>query len=232
MITNGHMTESKTGVASLEDVDLTIFMAFCEFLYGGRYSTPPREELKEDEKPSPPDRSSENKSPAIVKRYRRENPSMTFLKQKYAESASALGFRGQTVDDYHFTNLWESFIFIGDDSLWRRPVGYGLLLHAKVYVFSTKYLIEELSRYCLGILHRELRCYSLAPENLHVIGDLLDYAYANTGRVEPNGESLLRDLVIRYTACKLPLLAQNSKFWEILESDSEMMADLLKEILK
>lgn len=268
MMTNGHMVESKIGVAALDDVDMTVFMAFYEFLYGGKYSTPTREEFEEDKKSSPPNGSSEDKSTPIVKqdrqensmvtkltqtyaesasklgldgetvtdrftnlyirrglredknssapdgssevkftpivkRFRWENPKLTKLRQIYADSASELGLHGETVDDYHFTNLWESFRTV------TVPSGYGFLFHVKLYVFSTKYLIEGLSHQCLGYLQCELRDYKLSAENLHVIVDLLDYTYANTGRVEPNGKSLLRELVIRYAACKLRILAAN-----------------------
>lgn len=63
------MAESKTGVATLEDVDMTVFIAFCGFLYRGRYIAPPREELKEDKKYSALYGSSENKSTRILKRF-------------------------------------------------------------------------------------------------------------------------------------------------------------------
>lgn len=62
--------------------------------------------------------------------------------------------------------------------------------------------------------------------------DLLDYTYANTGRTEPTGKSRLRDLVIHYVACKLPILAEIEEFWTILDSDSEMAVDLVSEMLK
>lgn len=229
MMTNGCMKESTTGVAALEDVDMKIFIAFCEFLYADRYSTPTREEFGEDKKPPSPDGSSKAKSTPTNKGYCEENRK---LRNIYADSAGKLGHRGKTVDDYLFRKMWEGFERRPVDYSWEFPSGVGLSFHAQLYVFATKYLIEGLSRRCLGCLHEELRCYKLSEENLHVILDLLVYTYANTGRIEPDGKSLLREMVAHYVACKLPVLAQNDDFWEILELDAEIGADLLREILK
>lgn len=50
MMSNG-MRESLTGVAVLEDVDVSTFAGFCEFVYSGSYKTPERKELPAPKEP-------------------------------------------------------------------------------------------------------------------------------------------------------------------------------------
>ncbi|KKA23889.1 hypothetical protein T310_2073 [Rasamsonia emersonii CBS 393.64] len=40
MMNNGHMRESRTGTAVLDDIEVDVFVAFCEFAYKGSYTTP------------------------------------------------------------------------------------------------------------------------------------------------------------------------------------------------
>ncbi|KAF3399368.1 hypothetical protein DPV78_006210 [Talaromyces pinophilus] len=217
MITNETMKETQTRVVTIEDVEEDIFLyGFCGYVYSGTYATPTSRECKELQK---------------YAKSRSSNSKLEKLKQIYATSAENNGFHGEKIDDYHFASLWESFRQREFD-LCGPLFPRGLLFHAKLYTFSTKYLIEGLSRQCLNVICSQLRCHNLSAETSHTTLNLLDYTYAKTGRVEPTGKSQLRDLVIHYVACKLPILAEIEEFWTIIDSDSETAVDLVGEMLK
>ncbi|EED21818.1 conserved hypothetical protein [Talaromyces stipitatus ATCC 10500] len=149
LISNGHMKESNTGNAALEDVEVETFMGFCEYAYTGAYVTPDRTLSQDDE--------------------------------------------GR---------------HLGHEPASSSPDPNGLF-HAKLYVFATKYLIEPLRKQCLIFIHRDLCSFSLKRESTPVILDLLDFTYAHSGRGEPGGKSLLRDLVIHYAAREARTLADD-----------------------
>lgn len=221
------MKESQTRIATLDDVDVETFVAFSEFAYTNDYKTPAR---KNDTRAAP--RSKVVKSTKIAKRNRHMNFRLQKFKQKWNGKYFASATGQKDFDDYLFESLWDSF-----ESRTYPMVGTSIptsnfLLHAKLYVFSTKYLAEPVRQQCLANLHKDLRFYVLSAKNAHLILDLLDYVYSNTGRNEPTGTSSLRDLVIHYVASKMPILSKQEDFFDILDSHAEMGSDLVMEMMK
>ncbi|KGQ00662.1 hypothetical protein PAAG_12672 [Paracoccidioides lutzii Pb01] len=134
---------------------------------------------------------------------------------------------------YPYEQLWKSFrarSFSGAEaSVSSHPC---ILFHAKLYVFATTYLIEPLRIQCLESLHRDLCGFSLNRETTPLILDLLDFTHAHTGRYEPGGTSLLRNLVIHYVACKVRRLLDDDRLQMLLDADGEMGSDLVWRLAK
>lgn len=226
LVSNGYMKESKAGVAILGDVDVETFAAFSEFAYTNDYKTPAR---KYDEEKPP--RSIVRKPNRISKRTRSFRPKL----QKSKDCNKAFfpsGTSQKDFDAFHFESIGDSFQSrkFGSKAAKSNP-NLNLLLHAKLYIFSTKYLIEPLRQKCLATLHEDLLHLECAKAS-HLIFDLLEYVYSNTGRSEPTGESLLRDLVIHFVAYKLPELSKHENFSVIMESNAKIGLDLAMEMLK
>jgi hypothetical protein len=87
----------------------------------------------------------------------------------------------------------------------------GLLAHAKLYMFTTRYLIDPLREQCWKSLHRDLRNFSLNGQNMAHILDLLEYTYEPTGKQDPDGSYSLRMLVIDYISCEARILVENTR---------------------
>lgn len=98
-----------------------------------------------------------------------------------------------------------------------------VLFHAKIYRFSTRFLIPTLAQLSLNKLHRALMSFPLdiadAQDNAPVILELLHFTFNNTERNDPafsvdssspynaQRENQLRKLVVHYAACKIRELA-------------------------
>lgn len=98
-----------------------------------------------------------------------------------------------------------------------------VLFHAKIYRFSTRFLIPTLAQLSLNKLHRALVSFPLdsgdAQDNAPVILELLHFTFNNTKRHDPvfafaspspykaQRENQLRKLVVHYAACKIRELA-------------------------
>lgn len=51
LINNGHMKESQTGIAVLDDIEVETFVGFCEYAYTGAYETPDLKSVSPPESP-------------------------------------------------------------------------------------------------------------------------------------------------------------------------------------
>lgn len=224
--------DSLSAILRLRDVDVDTFIAFCEYIYSGTYTVPNPGELEEDEKTTPPATNPGAKSTRIVKRYRGEDSKLSRLRQIYAKSASESGLNGEKLDDYFFTNLWEAFTHRHYQYDGIPVVHYEFTSHVKLHRFCSRFMIGDLHLKCMASLHLELCSYSLSTENSQVIVDLLEYVYVHTPLLTPDFKSELRDLVIHYVACKLPILGENDAFWTILKSNVQVATDLVMEFLK
>jgi hypothetical protein len=227
LVSNGSMKESQTGIATLDDVDLETFIGFCEFAYTDTYQTPTRKNDAEST------RTGVAKPNRISKRPRVHNEKLKKLRLECNQSYHGYRLSSKDFVDYHFASVWDSFesrTYSGGVA--KSTLSPYLMFHAKLCVFSTKYVIEPLREKCLEKLHADLQDHNLTSETSYLILDLLEYVYANTGRTEPTGNSSLRDLIIHYVACKLNILSNHGDFFTILESNAQIGLDLVMEMLK
>ncbi|CRG82903.1 hypothetical protein PISL3812_00250 [Talaromyces islandicus] len=262
LMNNGHMRESQAGVAILDDVEVEIFIGFCEYAYTGLYETPdfspaqPAEPSSsqnsiDDNVPEPEPAEAEPEPVA-------EEPTNhefwdgwdgwgSLTRRKKLREASKKGIPDRIVIPesepephpsavpnivYPYDSLWERFRSLKFRSEPASPSSDpDVLFHAKLYVFATKYLIEDLRQQCLASMHRDLTNFSPNRENRSRILDLLDFTYTHTGRAEAGGESPLRDLVIHYVACEARTLADDEKLTEILDSNAEVGSDLVLKLV-
>ncbi|KUL82269.1 hypothetical protein ZTR_10761 [Talaromyces verruculosus] len=222
LINNGSTKESQTKTATLEDVEASTFISFCEFVYTGQYATPTRKETGMTKQDLNAERQQLRKQPEEVL-----DECSGFAPIRKKKQPKRSNFFGNSDDDWQspkekrddndfFTKFWENFLSQKFDSgLARLSSQPDIIFHAKSYIFATKYLIEPLRQQSLATLHHDL-----------LILDLLDFVYTNTGRSEPSGKSLIRDLVIHYVSCKMRILSDSEDFFAILDSDAEMGSDL------
>lgn len=133
---------------------------------------------------------------------------------------------------YPYDGLWEQFTHLQFDgneaSFSPNP---DLVFHGKLYVFADRYLVTSLRTQCLKSLHRDLCGFNLSSQSLSHVLDLLEYAYMASGRDSPDGGYSLRELIVHYTACKAPTLAQIPRFQGILDRYSEMGSDLVMKLV-
>jgi hypothetical protein len=251
------MKESSTGNATLEDVEVETFIGFCEYAYTGAYVTPDCTLSQEDEGLGPSVDEGEAPNFNHIICHARDEPLLdaeaTIVdipdpwdshiagkedrkkkKKNLLDSQASDGPPpAQIIVIYPYERLWEEFRSLKFRSDPASPsLDPDILFHAKLYVFATKYLIEPLRKQCLKSIHRDLCNFSLNRESTSVILDLLDYTYVHTGRGEPGGKSLLRDLVIHYAACEARTLADDQKFAMILDSNGEMGSDLAMKLVR
>jgi hypothetical protein len=237
LVNTGQVDENGLPIAlEIDDVEVDIFIGFCEHVYTGEYVTPnykaqevgggglgliakeagvKGETLVIDEEPGydlPPE-----PEPKPVKAEGDVDAGdwahWGFSKKRKDSSFRALHFGGKGA------------------SVSSNP---DLLFHAKLYVFATRFLIRTLRVQCLTSLHRDLCSFPLNKGSAPRILDLLEFTYTNTTRKEPGGRgtSPLRDLVIHYVACKTQMLADNGSFYVHLDGNGEMGSDLVAKLVK
>ncbi|KAJ5111786.1 hypothetical protein NUU61_001416 [Penicillium alfredii] len=137
-----------------------------------------------------------------------------------------------TYVQYPYDGLWEQFRqlrFAGTEA--SHSTIPDLVFHGKLYVFATRYLVDSLRTQCLKSLHRDLCEFSLNKRNINHVLDLIEYAYQESGRGEPEGESTLRNLVIHYAACEARTLAEDPRLRDLLNGFSEMGSDMVTKLV-
>ena len=105
------------------------------------------------------------------------------------------------------------------------------LCHARLYVFAEKYDIAPLKRLALYKLQRTLVDFTLYPERVGDVVELLRYSYVNTADMVGTPDDL-RVLAIRYTGYVVEDLAQSPQFGALLEDVSQIGRDLMRQMLK
>ena len=105
------------------------------------------------------------------------------------------------------------------------------LCHARLYVFADRYDIGPLRDLSLDKLQRTLAEFTLYPERIGDIVNLLRYSYSNTaGRSE--SVDGLRLLVVHYSACVVEDLSQSNEFQLLLEEVGSLARDLIEQMLQ
>ncbi|EER36362.1 conserved hypothetical protein [Histoplasma capsulatum H143] len=258
LINNGRMVESNSRVAVLEDVDENTFIGFCEYVYTGTYVTPDMAgapdqsfNVSRDAAPDLDGLNMKNGEDAIEsvgnsvaasdstpawsstwenKARKKKGKKITLWDEELEDKPESPSI----IDNiYPYERLWKSFRALDfmdqSASISSNP---DLLFHAKLYVFATRYLIGSLRTQCLKSLHRDLCNFSLNRETAQQILDLQDFIYEKTGRNEPCGGSLLRNLVIHYVACKARTLAADERLCLLLDSNGEMGSNLFAKLVR
>jgi hypothetical protein len=105
------------------------------------------------------------------------------------------------------------------------------LCHAQLYIFADKYDISELKGLSLHKLHRTLVEFTLFPQRVGDIVDLIRFSYSNTFD-SPGRRDQLRDLVVQYAACVTKSLANNAEFLSLLEEPGSLASDLVCQLLE
>ncbi|KAE8150533.1 hypothetical protein BDV25DRAFT_110508 [Aspergillus avenaceus] len=211
MIENGSMKESVERVAVLEDIEIETFGQFCEYAYKGSYTTAEYVERNaETASLTPGWGNPRGLSPTPTAPAETLHPN-TALERDFARKFHALSFQvGDASVQSTASNLNPDF-----------------LGHAKLYFFTTRYLIQPLRMQCLQSLHRDLCDFKLNKDNVFRIIDLLAYTYTHTSPHEP-GSCYLREMVSLYTAYTARSLAKYGGLRELMEENTEIAIDLVE----
>lgn len=99
---------------------------------------------------------------------------------------------------------------------------FGLLFlsHAKLYVLADCYGIEGLTQAALYKLHNQLRVFTLHPERITDILDLVEFSYEH-------GPADLQDLVSAYASSHLELLWATAEFKELFGRFPDLAMSLM-----
>ena len=253
LINNGQMKESTARCATLDDTEVDTFVAFCEFAYTDQYTTHDYVQRESSEgvlKELPvftfntntmghwaldttsdtfPSGSPMGPSTLFPSR----NPPRKDKRDHPLQSDNSLARKPKVL--HPFSGLWSEFTqkpgftFVKAATESSDP---DLLVHAKVYVFATRYMVSSLQLQSLKSLYRDLKNFKLSHDNAKRILDLVEFTYDNTGKEEPGGKSKLRDLVIHYVACESQLLANHERFGHLLDENGEIGSDLVMKMAK
>ncbi|KAL1970388.1 hypothetical protein VTN77DRAFT_5548 [Rasamsonia byssochlamydoides] len=219
LMKNGHMMESTTGTAVLDDVEVDVFVAFCEFAYTGSYSAPAVVAQETESAPEPSGNGHpHNDDTGDTNNHVHEAETMA------ENSLPVVSPQPEPVQQIP-NEVWDTLEFVEPSPPPPdRPAA--LTFHAKVYNFATRYLIKSLRNLCLSYLYREMCQFPVAGENLRDVFDLVQYTYAHTNMDEPWG-SQLRGLVAHYVACKADVLVRDYRMALIFGEAGQDLVRLL-----
>ncbi|KIX09197.1 uncharacterized protein Z518_00276 [Rhinocladiella mackenziei CBS 650.93] len=105
------------------------------------------------------------------------------------------------------------------------------LCHAKLYVFSDRYIIKALQELVLQKLRLTLSRFTLFRERTGDIVKLLKYTYANTMDYD-DGIDKLRSLVSDYVVCHVETIVKDEEFLNFLQEEGAMAKDLVLKLLQ
>ena len=101
------------------------------------------------------------------------------------------------------------------------------LSHARLYVFAEKYEIQPLKVMAIQQLHQTLAIYTLYPERVGDIVELLRYVYANTAEAD-DGTEELRAMLVHYVGYEMDILVKAPEFKELLlEEGGALLSDFM-----
>lgn len=217
LMTNGQMVESISGTAVLEDIEVDVFIAFCEFAYKGSYLPPSFREMETNPE-SKKRKRGDSDSPI-----REFEPSSLVKKacQIQKNRGGEIGF-----------NLWDAMGAVtfqdGNDpdlefQLAKSPA---FLFHAKVYVFATRYLIHLLREHSLKCLKQNLTSCRITDSNKAQFFEMVECAYKNTGRGDIWGAHL-RELVTLYVVCQIDSLLRHKEMKTLMDTYGELGSDVV-----
>ena len=229
MIHNGTMRESTSRVAVLEDVEVEIFTAFCEYAYRSNFAFT-RANYVNQGFPMDTEVAGGQSHESVESEDSNDSDDSDEIKKHEKDDDEGVSRWGLELclDNWDFVN--HEF---QRDSRWVVHIERTeFIFSVRVYVFATRYLIEPLRHFCLRHLHDKLCDTLLTVQNSHRILDLLEYTYLHTSSKEPSGKSLMRELVIHYVACKFDILSKNEDFDRLLRSNADIGADLFMSMSK
>lgn len=103
-----------------------------------------------------------------------------------------------------------------------------LLFHAKVYVFSQRYVVPQLQALSLSKIADELPDAEDVEGKASELIAMIEYTYPNTDRPSPARNDRLRSLIMRHVAMKAKFFRGLPAFLSMLERNGEMGADLAR----
>lgn len=155
--------------------------------------------------------SSVSQGPAPAGRSRTSNLWKTFNATAYGRSVVRFKPRTNTEKHEEFTRVF--------------------LCHAQLYVFADKYDIASLRELSLFKLHKTLLTFSLYPERVSDIVELIRYTCANTAD-GPHEKDELKRMMICYAACVIEDLAVDEGFQNLLEEPGTISREIILQMLR
>ncbi|OCL01747.1 hypothetical protein AOQ84DRAFT_306105, partial [Glonium stellatum] len=222
VLVRGPMLEANQGFAVLEDIEEGTFIRFSQYAYTGDYSTPAPGTSGDGATTNDATNGAAN-GIANGGGMSDESGLMSPTSGEYSATITAADLKMYVPAPPPFKprknrDATEDYTDI-------------FLCHARLYVFAEKYDIAPLKRLALYKLQRTLVDFTLYPERVADVVELIKYSYTNTADMVGTPDDL-RVLVIRYTGYVVEDLAQNPQFTALLEEVSQVGRDLMRQMLK
>ncbi|CEJ82750.1 hypothetical protein VHEMI02798 [[Torrubiella] hemipterigena] len=192
----GGLKESQEQCVEWAEVDPDTFIRFAQYLYTGDYAAAATEWLVQS-------------AQATIE----ESPEQTSDNQQLSNQATAPEEpRPHRHPESPF--IWRS----NHDPA--ESLGPLFLSHAKLYVLADCYGIEGLTQISLYKLHNQLRIFTLHPERITDVLDLVEFSYEH-------GPAELQDLVSSFASSHLDMLWKTEEFKELFGRFPDLAMSLM-----
>ena len=248
-LVNGAVKEAQAGRAEWEDVAVETFIAFAEYVYTGNYTlTCDNKEAETSQGVSTGDQKipapaeelvwGPNESIIDVNEGPFEGFASGFGMKKDKKPKKGRAVRPGHRSPFHDLVYPHSPILLHSTNtpkpLPSTPVveDYAsiFLMHARVYVFAEKWVIEPLKVIAFNKLHEALRNYTRYEARSSDIVELVKYTYDNTPSL--NQRDPLRELVIQYIAYEGREIARSKECMDLIGQKGDFAKDLMGMVLE
>ena len=249
---NGPMKESSDGVATLEDVEVETFSLFCQFAYTMDYDyiQPVRSlDLSRKNEVVVDGDHSHDCEPISVPNEPLEVPNETFpvpdeppvmisidvgvpiskkkklisRKEKFREHFELLSCYSGPTQSLRVPRVAPDFSNDKEASKSFRDVFFG---YAKLYTFSVRYCIEDLTNLTLSKLHHTLKSIGIPDAEIMVdIVNLIDFVFEYTQDLDHRRDPL-REMLTLYVATQIDTAHRSAEFHSLLERGGKFVSDL------
>ena len=105
------------------------------------------------------------------------------------------------------------------------------LSHARLYVFAERFDIQPLKRLTLKNLHQALTSFTVRPDCVNDIVELLIYVYGNT-KPDCNGKEPMREMLSQYTGFEMDKMLKAAAFRDLLQQNQDFLEDFCAQVLR
>lgn len=226
---NGHLTEAQQGFAILEDIDTESFVRVVRWLYSRDYPAlgpfiAPKEDPAIEPAPAVNDEdwsswATAGKRKKKDRERKHDQSERTTLKESFISLEYDIGDQGSTLatpaarsnksPDEDYTEVF--------------------LCHARIYVFADKYDINPLRLIALKKLQMTLAIFTLYPDRVSDVIQLLKYVYDNTDQSTEldYGQNSIRTMLVHYLGSDLVAFKKHGEIRSLLSANQEMLDDFL-----
>lgn len=230
---NGTMIEAQVGRVVWEDLSVKTFVRFIQFAYLGDYPTPasiPMMGLNGAVTLAAPAAPVFTFQSSITPAETKVLNHFGTMKSPFEDQTSttkAEKMPAKTIEEHTFKNLnYPARVPAVDFFKSCKPRSNRanddftpvFIAHAELYIFAEKYGIKILKQTTLHKLHKTLAIYTINPDNIGAIVELIRYTFSEDNTLaQENHVDDLRELVFAYVTSQLKVIRECEQFLALLE---------------